>query len=147
MAPLIEILVDDLTEAQALKIDAGLTTAFGTKETGGILTNAVVPSGLGGMKRRQITVPHGTVGRAQLGPDLLKTAVPELAKANPNGITNSDAASVPGLRSDYNGKQKDHLSYSVLGLLLRDGKVERKYTPPDTWQKDRLRPKIRNQYN
>lgn len=48
-----------------------------------------------------------------------------MAKANPNGITNSDAASLLGLRSDYRGRQKDYLSYSVLGLLLREGKIVR----------------------
>jgi hypothetical protein len=57
--------------------------------------------------------------------ELLKTAIVELAKANPAGITNSDAASLLGLRSDYRGKQKDYLSYSVLGLLMREGKIVR----------------------
>lgn len=128
--PIIDILVDDLTEAQALKIEAELISAFGTEETGGILTNAVVPSGLGGKKRDHISVPHGTVERAQLGLEFLKTAIYELTKANSGGITNSDAASLLGLRSDYNGKQKDYLSYSVLGLLLREGKIERKHNPP-----------------
>ena len=128
--PIIDILVDDLTEAQALKIEAELIAAFGTEETGGLLTNAVVPSGLGGRKRDHVSVPQGTVERAQLGLEFLKTAILELAKANPGGITNSDAESLLGFRSDYNGQQKDYLSYSVLGLLLREGKVERKHTPP-----------------
>jgi len=128
--PIIDILVDDLTEAQALKIEAELIAAFGTEETGGLLTNAVVPSGLGGKKRDHIAVPQGTVERAQLGLEFLKSAILQLVKANPGGITNSDAASLLGLRSDYNGKQKDYLSYSVLGLLIREGKVERKHAPP-----------------
>ena len=127
--PIIDILVDDLTEAQALKIEAELIAAFGTEETGGILTNTVVPSGLGGKKRDHISVPHGTVERAQLGLEFLKTAILELAKANPGGITNADAASLLGLRSDYNGKQKDYLSYSIFGLLIRQGKIERKHSP------------------
>jgi len=128
--PIIDILVDDLTEAQALKIEAELIAAFGTEETSGLLTNAVVPSGLGGKKRDHIAVPQGTVERAQLGLEFLKSAILQLVKANPGGITNSDAASLLGLRSDYNGKQKDYLSYSVLGLLIREGKVERKHAPP-----------------
>jgi uncharacterized protein len=127
--PIIDILVDDLTEAQALKIEAELIAAFGTEETGGVLTNAVVPSGLGGKRRDHIAVPQGTVERAQLGLEFLKSAILNLARANPGGITNSDAASLLGLRSDYNGKQKDYLSYSILGLLLREGKVERKHSP------------------
>jgi len=103
--PIIDILVDDLTEAQALKIEAELIAAFGTEETGGTLTNAIVPSGLGGKKRDHIAVPQGTVERAQLGLEFLKSAIHQLAKANREGITNSDAASLLGLRSDYNGKQ------------------------------------------
>lgn len=130
-APMVDILVDDLTEAQALRLEAELISAFGTLETGGLLTNAVVPSGLGGKSRKSIVVPQGAVERAQLGLDLIKTAILELAKANPEGITNSDAASLLGLRSDYRGKQKDYLSYSVLGLLMREGKVVR---VPDTNQ-------------
>ncbi|MEO8742439.1 MAG: GIY-YIG nuclease family protein [Lysobacteraceae bacterium] len=123
--PLIDILVEDLTEAQALRLEAELIASFGTEETGGILANAIVPSGIGGKQRDHVVVPHGSVERAQLGLELLKNAVFELVKANPNGITNSDAASLLGLRSDYKGKQKDYLSYSVLGLLLREGRIER----------------------
>lgn len=124
--PLIDILVEDVTEAQALRLEAELISAFGTEGTGGLLTNAVVPVGIGGKKRKNIIVPQGAVERAQLGLEFLKTAILELAKANPQGITNSDAASLLGLRSDYRGRQKDYLSYSVLGLLLREGKVKRR---------------------
>lgn len=123
--PMVDILVEDLTESQALRLEAELISAFGTTESGGVLTNAVVPSGLGGKSRIGIVVPQGCVERAQLGLQLLKTAIFELAKANPDGIKNADAASLLGLRSDYNGKQKDYLSYSVLGLLMREKKVVR----------------------
>ncbi len=123
--PLVDVLVDDLTETQALKIESELIAAFGTEETGGILTNAVVPSGLGGKQRDGIVVPQGSVERAQLGLELLKTSILELAAANPDGILNSDAASLLGLRSDYRGRQKDYLSYSVIGLLMREGKLAR----------------------
>jgi hypothetical protein len=128
--PLVDILVEDLTEAQAYRLEAELVAAFGTEETGGLLANAVVPPGVGGKQRENVIVPQGAVERAQLGLQLLKTAVTELAKANPQGITNSDAASLLGLRSDYRGKQKDYLSYSVLGLLLREGRVARRDTTP-----------------
>lgn len=46
--PIVDILIEDLTEAQALRLEAELIAAFGTIESGGLLTNAVVPSGLGG---------------------------------------------------------------------------------------------------
>jgi hypothetical protein len=108
--PTVDILVEDLTEPQALRLEAELIAAFGTLVSGGLLTNAVVPAGLGGKKRKGVVVPQGAIERAQLGLDLLKTAIVELAKANPGGITNSDAASILGFRSDYKGRQKDYLS-------------------------------------
>ena len=70
-------------------------------------------------------MPSGAKEKAQLGLALLKEAVLELAKANPSGISNSDAASLLGLRSDYGGGSKDYLSYSVIGLLMREGKLDR----------------------
>lgn len=123
--PMVDILVEDLTETQALRLEAELIAAFGTVATGGPLTNAVIPSGLGGKKRKNLVVPQGSVERAQLGLQFLKAAVIEMAKANPSGVTNSDLASLLGLRSDYKGHQKDYLTYSVLGLLLREGKIVR----------------------
>lgn len=128
---LVDILVEDLTELQALRLEAELIAAFGTEESGGPLTNAIVPSGLNAGVQSKVVVPHGAVERAQLGLEFLKSAVLELAKANPSGISNSDAARLLGLRSDYLGRQKDYLSYSVLGLLMREGKLQRSdATPP-----------------
>lgn len=123
--PLVTILADDLDEAQALKLEAELISAFGTEETGGLLTNAVVPKGVGGKSRIGIVVPQGVIERAQLGLQLLKSAISEFVLANPKGVTNADTASLLGLRSDYLGRQKDYLSYSILGLLLRDGMIAR----------------------
>lgn len=119
-------MVDGLSEAQALRVEAELISAFGTIDTGGLLTNAVVPIGLGDKARRQVIVPSGVKEKAQLGLGLLKEAVLELAQANVDGVSNAEAASLLGLRSDYGGGAKDYLSYSVLGLLLREGKLERK---------------------
>jgi hypothetical protein len=125
---LVSIMVDSLSEAQALKLEAELIAAFGTEETGGILTNAVVPTGLGKKTRPSLVVPHGAREQAQLGLSLLKQAVLEFAKANSKGITNSDTASLLGLRSDYGGGSKDYLSYSIIGLLMREGKLARDAT-------------------
>lgn len=122
---LVTTLVDGLTEPQALRVEAELIAAFGTEETGGLLTNTVLPSGLGKKARHGLVLPSGVKEKAQLGLTLLKEAVLELAKANPSGITNSDTASVLGLRSDYGGGSKDYLSYSLIGLLMREGKLER----------------------
>lgn len=104
------VLADDLTEAQALKLESELISAFGTEATGGLLTNSVVPSGAQGKPRRGVTVPAGSVEKAQVGLNLLKSAVLELAQANPAGITNSDTSKALGLQSDYAGGSKDYLS-------------------------------------
>jgi uncharacterized protein len=124
--PLVAILADDLSEAQALKLESELISAFGVEDSGGLLTNAVIPSGLGGKKRENIVIPHGVIEKAQLGLQLLKDSIVEFVSANDRGVGNSDVASLLGLRSDYLGRQKDYLSYSVLGLLLREGRLTRK---------------------
>jgi len=122
---LVAKLVESLTEQQAIKLEAELIAAFGTEDTGGLLTNAVLPTGLARKTRSMVVVPSGVRERAQVGLALLKEAILELAKANPGGISNSDAASLLGLRSDYGGGSKDYLSYSVLGILMREGRLER----------------------
>lgn len=125
-AVLVSRLVDELSEIQALRLEAELIAAFGTVASGGLLTNTVMPSGLGAKQRPSLTVPSGVKEKAQLGLQLLKSAVLEFAQANPQGVTNSETASLLGLRSDYGGGSKDYLSYSLLGLLMRDGKMGRK---------------------
>jgi hypothetical protein len=122
---LVTRLVDSLTELQAIRLEAELISAFGTQDTGGLLTNVVLPSGLSKKARGAVVVPSGVKEKAQLGLALLKESVLELAKANSKGISNSETASLLGLRSDYGGGSKDYLSYSVIGLLMREGKLER----------------------
>ncbi|MDQ9171790.1 GIY-YIG nuclease family protein [Oxalobacteraceae bacterium R-40] len=119
------VLADDLTEFQALKLEAELISAFGTTANGGILTNTVTPSGSAQKLRSGLVVPSGTVEKAQIALNLLKAAVLELAQGNPDGITNSDVAKALGLQSDYSGGSKDYLSWSILGLLMREGKMIR----------------------
>lgn len=125
---LVSRLVDSLTEQQAMKLEAELISSFGTIDSGGLLTNSVLPSGLGRKSRTLVVLPSGAKEKAQLGLALLKEAVLEFAKVNPKGISNSDAASLLGLRSDYGGGSKDYLSYSVIGILMREGKLERDKT-------------------
>lgn len=122
---LVVALADGLSEIQAIKIEAELIAAFGTETNGGLLTNVVIPSGNIHKVRKSLVVPDGVLEKAQLGLALLKRSVFELVKANPNGVTNSDTASALGIKSDYGGGSKDYLSYSVLGLLMREGKISR----------------------
>jgi hypothetical protein len=122
--PLPVTLVDGLSELQALKIEAELISAFGTEATGGLLTNVVVPSG-SSRPRTNVVIPQGVQEKAQLGLALLKDAIIELASANKNGVRNADVASCLRLRSDYKGAAKDYLSFSLLGMLMRDNKLQR----------------------
>ncbi|MDR0770376.1 MAG: GIY-YIG nuclease family protein [Burkholderiales bacterium] len=119
------VLVDGLAEEQALKIEAELIAAFGIRSQGGLLTNVVRPITEGIYKKVRINVPSGCYERAQCGLNLLKDAVIELAKANSSGITNSDVSKFLGLQSDYCGGSKDYLSFSVLGVLMKERKIKR----------------------
>ena len=71
---LVARLVDSLTELQALKLEAELISAFGTVDTGGLLTNSVLPSGLAVKARPSLVLPSGAKEKAQLGLALLKEA-------------------------------------------------------------------------
>jgi hypothetical protein len=119
------VMADNLTEEQALKLEAELISAFGVRKHGGLLTNKVRPNPNKISKRIKINIPEGCYEKAQMGLELIKAAVMELAKANPSGIKNSDAAKYLGLQSDYGGGSKDYLSYSILGVLMKEGRIER----------------------
>lgn len=119
------LISDGLTEEQALKIEAELISAFGIRSQGGLLTNRVRPNPENISRKLKVNIPDGCYEKAQMGLELLKAAVLELAKANPDGIKNSDAAKYLGLQSDYGGGSKDYLSYSLLGLLMKEGRIGR----------------------
>ena len=119
------VISDNLTEEQALKIEAELIAAFGIRSQGGMLTNRVKPNPENISKRVKVNIPDGCYEKAQMGLSILKSAVMELAKANPSGIKNSDAAKYLGLQSDYGGGSKDYLSYSILGILMKEGRMVR----------------------
>jgi hypothetical protein len=57
---------------------------------------------------------------------LLKEAILETLALHPKGIGNSDLARMLDLESDFEGSQKNYLSWSVLGLLVNEGKVKYK---------------------
>jgi len=119
------VMADNLTEEQALKLEAELISAFGIRKQGGLLTNRVKPNPENISKKVKLNIPDGCYEKAQMGLEFIKSAVMELAKANPKGIKNSDAAKYLGLQSDYGGGSKDYLSYSILGILMKEGRIER----------------------
>jgi hypothetical protein len=55
----------------------------------------------------------------------LENAILDYLEAKPEGAINNEIARDLGLESDFNGSQKNYLSYSVLGGLLKQGKIER----------------------
>lgn len=118
-------LADDLSELQAMKLEAELISAFGTEKNGGLLTNSVQPSGQLNRPPKNLIIPFGVREKAQLGLRMLKEAVLEFAQANANGVTNSEVVKTLGLQSDYAGGSKDYLTWSLLGVLMREGKLSR----------------------
>jgi len=122
--PIISKIIEELTEEQALKIELELITSFGTIETGGSLYNTVIPRSIKRKIDDKIIVPSGAVEKAQLGLKLLKDSITSLSEENPEGVTNSDCSHYLGLQSDNDGNQQDYLTYSILGLLLKEGALE-----------------------
>lgn len=65
----------------------------------------------------------GTKDAAQQGLNLIKDAILAELRSDADGLGNADLAERLGLRSDIRGKQRNYLSYSVLGLLLAEGRI------------------------
>ena len=72
---------------------------------------------------KQINIPVGIFEKAQIGIKLMKDAIEELIKVNSKGITNSDCAHYLGLQRDHGGQQQNYLTYSVLGILLKENRI------------------------
>ncbi|HAS8399905.1 TPA: GIY-YIG nuclease family protein [Vibrio vulnificus] len=123
-SPIISRVVENLTEEQALQIELELISSFGTIDNGGSLHNSVIPKSIKRKIDKNIVVPNGAVEKAQLGLKLIKDSITSLSEENPDGITNSDCAHYLGLQSDNQGNQQDYLTYSVLGVLLKEGILE-----------------------
>jgi uncharacterized protein len=73
--------------------------------------------------------------KAEEGLALLKEAIVEVLGSSVAGLHNAEIADQLNIRSDYLGKQKDYLSWSLLGLLLNERRVERHgdlYTLPSS---------------
>ena len=55
----------------------------------------------------------------------IEDAILILLSRNPQGLRNSEIADALSLRSDFQGSQRNYLTYSVLGGLLAQDKVAR----------------------
>ena len=63
--------------------------------------------------------------KATTGLALIKEAILDYLAGRKHGLRNADIARELGLESDHEGHQKDYLTYSVLGLLLKQHEVEK----------------------
>ncbi len=54
---------------------------------------------------------------------MLKQSIMAYLSLHPDGAKNAEIAEDLKLKSDFEGKQKDYLSYSLLGLLIGESKV------------------------
>lgn len=62
--------------------------------------------------------------KAQAGLEIIKQAILLELKAHAQGMTNAEIVHKLGLGSDFEGKNKNYLSYSILGVLIGEGKVK-----------------------
>jgi hypothetical protein len=63
--------------------------------------------------------------QAETGLKQIQEAIIALLRQRPDGLRNADIAEALNLRSDFRGRQKDYLTYSVLGGLMHQGRVAR----------------------
>jgi hypothetical protein len=61
--------------------------------------------------------------KAAEGVSYLKDAIVEYLAEHPDGVPHSQIVTDLGLASDYEGGQKNYLSFSIIGLLLAERKV------------------------
>ena len=55
----------------------------------------------------------------------LESAIVDYLKTRPEGAINNEIARDLGLESDFNGRQRDYLSYSLLGGLMKKNRIIR----------------------
>ena len=66
--------------------------------------------------------------QAQQALHLLKQAVVDLIDLHPEGLRNSEVTKILGLQSDQRGRNKDYLTWSILGLLMKEDRIVRNGT-------------------
>jgi len=63
--------------------------------------------------------------KAAMGLALIREAILDHLARSKDGLRNADIARELGLESDHEGHQKDYLTYSGLGLLLKQHEVDK----------------------
>ena len=85
----------------------------------------MVPTGRSSRPGQAVVLPSGALEKAQVGLSLLRAAVLDTVRANPEGLSNGEVTNSLGLQSDYRGGSINYLAYSILGILLREGTIVR----------------------
>ena len=112
----------NLTENQAIVIEAELIATLGTEKNGGILKNSVLPK-VRQVTKTELNIPEGILEKSLFGLEFLKDSIYEVINANSTGVKNAELAKSLGLQSSNQGRQSDYLTYSVLGILMKEGKI------------------------
>jgi hypothetical protein len=63
--------------------------------------------------------------KAQAAVEMLKEAILEVLSAHPEGLRHIQIVDTLGIHSDYLGKQKNYLCWSIVGLLMNAGRIRR----------------------
>jgi hypothetical protein len=61
--------------------------------------------------------------KAQQGLGLIEDSIIELLSHNTEGLTNAEIVEFLGLQSEHQGRQKNYLTFSILGNMMKDNKV------------------------
>jgi uncharacterized protein len=69
--------------------------------------------------------PEGPRRKAAEGVSLIEQAIRDVLCSTGAGLTNNEITKVLGLASDQEGKQKNYLTWSVLGRMMKTGEVRR----------------------
>ena len=64
-----------------------------------------------------------SLNKAQKGLSLLKDAILEYMINHPDGVTNAKIVEDLHLQSNFEGKHNNYLAWSIIGLLLSEGRV------------------------
>lgn len=79
---------------------------------------------VGNIKRTREGRDLNSRSMARVGLELLKSAIIELLGEHPNGLPNVKVADLLDIHSERRGVQRDYLSWSVLSLLMTEGRIQ-----------------------